>query len=326
MSTIQELPKVEDWCLQKCPICQRENYMVVLGDTEVCGVHKIFPDMGYSFCNCYNIFYTTHLKYGNPIDELQYAFSRLGIDDEVCVTMADPFFINWDNPYEFIHWKIRKNFVIWDIDSLCDVIEKIGFKIVGRYREFNPNSVNAQTTTILFGIEEKTPRSSVQAANALFGNKEISAVEIGTHTGRNAESMVKHINNLGSLTLIDLWKAYSDFPIQEWQDQDYQIVLDKFKNNSKVKVIRDDSSRSASRFEDASFDFVYIDAAHDYESVKKDVLAWLPKVKKGGIIAGHDYLYYATPDVKQAVDEIFGVENVHNGKNFNSIHDWWVYV
>jgi len=50
------------------------------------------------------------------------------------------------------------------------------------------------------------------------------------------------------------------------------------------------------------FDFVYIDAAHDYASVSADIQAWLPLVKVGGIIAGHDYMH----DVKRAVDQIFG--------------------
>lgn len=58
-------------------------------------------------------------------------------------------------------------------------------------------------------------------------------------------------------------------------------------------------------------DFVYTDAAHDYENVKADILAWLPKVRENGIIAGHDY-YSPTPGVIQAVDEIFG-EKMNRG-------------
>lgn len=55
---------------------------------------------------------------------------------------------------------------------------------------------------------------------------------------------------------------------------------------------------------DGPVDFVYIDAAHDYESVKADIAAWWPKVKPGGILAGHDYCE-AWPGVKKAVDEAF---------------------
>lgn len=57
-----------------------------------------------------------------------------------------------------------------------------------------------------------------------------------------------------------------------------------------------------SAFSDNSIDFIYIDALHDYESVKKDLHGWYPKVKKGGILSGHDY----TPThqgVINAVDE-----------------------
>jgi hypothetical protein len=58
-------------------------------------------------------------------------------------------------------------------------------------------------------------------------------------------------------------------------------------------------------FQDKSLDFVYIDAAHDYENVKKDILAWLPKVKNGGYIAGHDYRYDPNIGVYEAVNDIF---------------------
>ena len=296
---------------------------ILLGPEER---HEIFPDMGYSFCNCHNIFYTTHVDYGNPIEELRDAFAKLDIDNEYSIIMADPFFINWDNPYEFVHWRIRQNFVIWDIDSLCEVIEKIGFQVVGRYREFNENSTTPQTTTIILGREELTPRQSIQAAMDLFKDQKVTVVEIGTHTGRHAEMMLKHWSGIDKLYLVDLWTAYKDFPIQKWHDQDFDIVRSKFARNEKVKIIREDSMKAANQFTDGSLDFVYIDAAHDYDSVKKDVLAWMPKVKKGGIIAGHDYDYFNTPTVRQAIDEVFGVENIHTGKNFNTIQDWWIYL
>lgn len=58
-------------------------------------------------------------------------------------------------------------------------------------------------------------------------------------------------------------------------------------------------------FADRSVDMVYIDADHRYESVKKNIAEWMPKVKIGGWIAGHDY-FTDTPGVIQAVDEMFG--------------------
>lgn len=78
--------------------------------------------------------------------------------------------------------------------------------------------------------------------------------------------------------------------------------LDNFKSNMgdrKYSIVIDDSADSAKHFD--SVDAVFIDAAHDYDSVKKDILSWLPKTK--WMIAGHDYPTY--PGVVMAVDEIF---------------------
>ena len=55
-------------------------------------------------------------------------------------------------------------------------------------------------------------------------------------------------------------------------------------------------------FADNSLDFVYIDANHSYESVKADILAWLPKMKHNAIISGDDYNIYQ--DVNKAVEEL----------------------
>ena len=58
---------------------------------------------------------------------------------------------------------------------------------------------------------------------------------------------------------------------------------------------------------DDSLDFVYIDGAHDLESVRADIAAWAPKVRPGGFIGGHDYHSNAGSDfhVQTAVDEFF---------------------
>ena len=59
--------------------------------------------------------------------------------------------------------------------------------------------------------------------------------------------------------------------------------------------------------EDRSLDLLFIDALHDYESVRDDISYWQPKVKHGGIICGHDYENRRFPGVKQAVHEVFDV-------------------
>ncbi len=70
------------------------------------------------------------------------------------------------------------------------------------------------------------------------------------------------------------------------------------------------------RYENETIDFCFIDGSHEYEDVKKDILAYLPKVKKGGILAGHDY-DRIWQGVINAVDEILGKVEVMNGS--------WIY-
>jgi len=72
-------------------------------------------------------------------------------------------------------------------------------------------------------------------------------------------------------------------------------------------------------FPDGYFDFVYIDADHTYDMVKKDIQLWLPLVKKGGMMGGHDYGF---PDevcryggVQKAVDEMFESSRIKVYKN-----------
>lgn len=64
------------------------------------------------------------------------------------------------------------------------------------------------------------------------------------------------------------------------------------------------SPDAAGKFEDGSLAFVFIDASHDYASVAADIRAWLPKVKPGGVLAGHDF---GMSGVAHAVKELLPV-------------------
>ena len=73
---------------------------------------------------------------------------------------------------------------------------------------------------------------------------------------------------------------------------------------SVITPIKGISWEAAKLYSDNSLDFVFIDAGHEYDSVIKDIKSWYPKVKTGGVIAGHDYTQ-PTCGVKRAVDEFF---------------------
>lgn len=119
-------------------------------------------------------------------------------------------------------------------------------------------------------------------------------VEVGSWKGIYANQILRHWS--GKLYLVDVWK---NLDIGVYSDQsnqfDYKNIIidciDNIKNHEdRCFMIRCDSKNAAELFDDESLDFVYIDANHKYEFVKEDISLWYPKVRKGGIVAGHDYL------------------------------------
>lgn len=88
------------------------------------------------------------------------------------------------------------------------------------------------------------------------------------------------------------------------------------------------SIAAASRVPDVSLDFVYIDGCHQYENVLQDIYAWLPKIRYGGMLAGHD-LCPVWPGVVQAVNEFISqtkYQLCHGRNSTESVDDWWVKV
>lgn len=81
------------------------------------------------------------------------------------------------------------------------------------------------------------------------------------------------------------------------------------------------SSKEAAAIFPNNLEAVYIDAAHDYENVKLDIRLWLPKIKNGGILAGHDY-GSSWPGVILAVDEVLSNYKVHKNPAEST---WWIY-
>lgn len=74
-----------------------------------------------------------------------------------------------------------------------------------------------------------------------------------------------------------------------------------------ITLVRADSLNASLQFPDSHFDFVYIDASHQYEATKAEVRLWLHKIKNGCILAGHDAAYI---EVKNAVSEVLAPLNI----------------
>ena len=130
-------------------------------------------------------------------------------------------------------------------------------------------------------------------------------LELGSFRGRSTSYLLELANKSGkdlAIIAVDHFKG-SD----EHQKLDY---FGEFTNNMANlefpyphKVLVMDSLEAAAQFQNGSLDFIMIDASHDYDNVKKDIQAWLPKVKEGGLFAGDDYDW---PGVSKAVSELIG--------------------
>lgn len=124
-----------------------------------------------------------------------------------------------------------------------------------------------------------------------------SGVEVGVQQGGFANALLRRWRRCKSYTLVDLWapqKDYKDGANVDQQAQDHAmgraIANTEGFRHTKVELCRNFSVVCAKSFEDASLDFVYLDARHDYKGVLHDLNAYWPKLRRGGIMAGHDYI------------------------------------
>lgn len=125
-------------------------------------------------------------------------------------------------------------------------------------------------------------------------------VEVGCGTGETTEIACQLVDKVYG---VDNWLPDPREPANLLHEDEsvFDMRVDRFTNLTKIKA---NSLDAVKEFEDCSVDLVYIDAGHDYEDVVADIKAWLPKIKVGGYIAGHDYVWH--PPVKQAVNELIG--------------------
>ena len=142
-----------------------------------------------------------------------------------------------------------------------------------------------------------------------------NGVEVGVANGDFSQVIINDFG-LKKVYLVDHWKEYrthNTLISQKEQDVAYSKVCDRFAPHKNVSVIRGLSDETANNFPDSSFDFVYIDACHFYKDVCKDIKAWFPKVKNGGMFGGHDYKKDVDKDtvngVYEAVNEFCAKHN-----------------
>jgi len=164
-----------------------------------------------------------------------------------------------------------------------------------------------------------------------------AAVEIGVAEGGFSFYLLDRWP--GTCYQVDPWLhltegTYKDFCNQNTEEQErrFKLVTDKSKKyNGRSRVMRVFSDAASLFFPDNFFDFVYIDANHKLEFIREDIGLWWPKVKSGGIFAGHDYLdgVITSGDygVKTAVNEFVIANGLEKELHITAEADypsWWV--
>ena len=124
--------------------------------------------------------------------------------------------------------------------------------------------------------------------------------EIGTHYGHSAKLWCDHCPGL-KLTCIDPYNVYRPRKSQEKQDNTFaeaQKLLAPFN----VTFIRESSRTAHAHLAGGSLDFVHIDGDHDFDMIALDLINYVPKVRKGGMVLIHDYFSFYQGGVVEAVN------------------------
>lgn len=156
----------------------------------------------------------------------------------------------------------------------------------------------------------------------LIGKYDLVGAEIGVYYGENAFQIMTNLS-IKKLYLIDPWFGYAELN-GHGVIGDVNLAAECYESTcklmeefgDKVKIIPALSEAVVKVFEDNSLDFIYIDGNHRYPWVLKDIKNYIPKVKLGGQIAGHDFKN-GEKGVQRAVKEEFG-DNYDN-----KCWDWW---
>lgn len=126
-----------------------------------------------------------------------------------------------------------------------------------------------------------------------------NGAELGVQRGRFAKIILDKWKSAKLYVLVDLWAKQDNYI--DWSNQEnkthhiYKLeTLKRVQRHSErgvnVVVCQDYTTVCAEKFKDNYFDFIYVDARHDYKGAKKDIETWWPLLKYGGIMAGHDYV------------------------------------
>ena len=158
-------------------------------------------------------------------------------------------------------------------------------------------------------------------------------LEIGSYQGGSTLAIGHAIAETDiELYCLDPWSNYinqDDFATFERSkvSDDFRIINNFIKNTAfigeNLRMLRGKSSAFAGLLNGKCFDFIFIDGAHDYDSVRNDIKIAFSALKPGGFVCGHDY-HSEGHGVRQAVDELIaGAPSIEKKGKFDETHIWF---
>ena len=136
-------------------------------------------------------------------------------------------------------------------------------------------------------------------------------LEIGSHMGESI-MMFASSNIFSEVHCIEPFEGYEKF--NDVNNYDWNFIQEQFNINTRffdnIILHNDFSYNVVSNFEDETFDFIYIDANHEYEHIKRDIELYF-KTQKRWNLWDHDYYEEKWPGVVNAVNEVFESQNTH---------------
>jgi hypothetical protein len=157
-----------------------------------------------------------------------------------------------------------------------------------------------------FAATQRVTRYHLNGIYTDFGFK--VGAEVGVSKGKHSRAMLAGVPQLKiegvpglKLFCVDPYIAYRKGRGEEVQNHIYEVAQGILAPYN-AELIRKTSMDAVREFDDESLDFVYIDGNHKFDFVMMDLIFWAQKVKKGGIVALHDYCHFYWSGVVKAVD------------------------
>ena len=152
----------------------------------------------------------------------------------------------------------------------------------------------------------------VELVNYIGGLSDKTICEIGCFLGISTETFLCF--NPKKLYAIDIWGLNEQYSECDWifnGRPNFNDIEQQFRNMAKnynnVEIIKNYSKYACHGFQNESLDVVYIDGEHTYTCVSDDIKCWLPKIKKGGYMCGHDIVQH---QIESAVIDTLKTNNV----------------